>query len=191
MLCPIPLHRDQRYFSGVLFAITAAFLTHVFLEPMVVPVQLELAKVALWVLAMNAGLVGLSLGILLPTLLPGVSFGISLSLVIGAFLGIHDILYLPVVGGVCSLIGILLSTRYANRSMQTRYFPHEPFPNINPLHFFLLCVTLWIGQRSCRFYCHAGHSFGSWCRRCVLGGQTHGEIYHGCCSRLSILPQWQ
>jgi callose synthase len=105
-------YRDQRFFSGVLSALVSAFITFVYLEPLFVPIGLDLAMVALWVLSIGAGLVGMSLGVLLPTVFPGICFGISLSLLVGTFLSFYHALYLPVVGGVLSLIGMLLSTRY-------------------------------------------------------------------------------
>jgi callose synthase len=87
------------------------FLTFVFLEPLFVPVGLDLAMVALWVLSINASMVGMSLGVLLPTLFPGLCFGVSLSLLVGSFLELSQSLYLPVVGGAAALIGAVLSTR--------------------------------------------------------------------------------
>lgn len=107
-------YRDQRYFSGLLSAALIGFITFVFLEPLFVPVGLDLAMVALWVLSIGAGLVGMCLGVLLPTILPGICFGVPLSLLVGAFVGVSYDLYLPIAGGVFSLIGILLSTRYVN-----------------------------------------------------------------------------
>lgn len=104
-------YRDQRFFSGALSAFLSAFITFVYLEPLFVPIGLDLAMVALWVLSIGAGLVGMSLGVLLPTVFPGICFGISLSLLVGTFLSYYHVLYLPVVGGGLSLIGILLSTR--------------------------------------------------------------------------------
>lgn len=106
------LYRDPRYFSGVLSAVISGFITYVYLEPLFVPVGLELAIVALWILSIAAGLVGMSLGVLLPAILPGVCLGVSLSLLVGAFLGMSQVLYFPVAGGALSLLGILLSTRY-------------------------------------------------------------------------------
>jgi hypothetical protein len=78
---------------------------------MFVPVGLDLAMVALWVLSTGAGLVGMSLGVLLPTLLPGICFGVPLALLVGVFVGVSNALYLPVAGGALSLLGILFSTR--------------------------------------------------------------------------------
>ena len=86
---------DQRYFSGILSAILLGFLTFVFLEGLFVPVGLELAMVALWILSINAGAVGMSLGVLLPTLLPGICLGVSLALFVGSFLEVQNTLYLP------------------------------------------------------------------------------------------------
>jgi callose synthase len=86
-------------------------LTLVLLEPLFVPVGLDLAVAALWILAINASLVGMSLGVMLPTLLPGISLGVSIVLLAGCFLGVANPLYLPVVGGSCALIGAVLSAR--------------------------------------------------------------------------------
>jgi callose synthase len=96
----------------VLSAALSGFITYVFLEPLFVPVGLDLAMVALWVLSISAGSVGMCLGVLLPTILPGICFGVPLSLLVGAFIGVSYALYLPIAGGTASLIGILLSTRY-------------------------------------------------------------------------------
>jgi hypothetical protein len=78
---------------------------------MFVPVGLDLAMVALWVLSGSAGLVGLSLGVLLPTLLPGICFGVSLALLIGVFADVSNALYFPVAGGILSFIGVLVTSR--------------------------------------------------------------------------------
>ena len=78
---------------------------------MFVPVGLDLAIVALWVLSGCAGLVGLSLGVLLPTLLPGICFGISLALLVGVFAGVSNALFLPVSGGILSLVGVFIAFR--------------------------------------------------------------------------------
>ena len=106
-----PIHSDPRYFSGLLSAVVSGFLTFVFLEPLFVPVGLDLALVALWVLSINASLVGLSLGVLLPSLFPGLCFGVTFSLLVGSFLDLSYSLYLPVVGGACALLGALLSSK--------------------------------------------------------------------------------
>jgi callose synthase len=95
----------------LLFATLSGFLTYVFLEPLFVPVGLELANVALWVLAIFSSMVGMSLGVLLPTLCPGLCFGATLALLVGCFIEISEYLYFPVVGGVAALVGALLSVR--------------------------------------------------------------------------------
>jgi hypothetical protein len=105
-------NRDQRYFSGLLSAVLLGFLSFVYLEPMFVPVGLDLAMVALWILSIGAGMVGMCLGVLLPTLLPGICCGVSLSLLVGAFMGVSYAFYLPIAGSLFSLIGIFLSMRY-------------------------------------------------------------------------------
>jgi callose synthase len=67
--------------------------------------------VALWVLAIGAALVGMSLGVLLPMLFPGVCCGVSLSLLVGCLFDVSSSYYLPVVGGACALVGAILSSR--------------------------------------------------------------------------------
>ena len=104
--------RYPRYFSGMLSAVLSGFLTYVYLEPLFVPVGLDLAVVALWILAINASLVGMSLGVLLPTLLPGLCCGASISLLVGSLLEVSSSLFFPVVGGGCAIVGAIFSTRY-------------------------------------------------------------------------------
>ena len=82
-----------------------------YLEPLFVPVGLDLAMVALWVLAINSSMVGMSLGVLLPTVFPGICFGSSIVLLVGTFCEIMHSLYVPIVGGVVALISAVLSTR--------------------------------------------------------------------------------
>ena len=90
----------------------SGFLTFTFLEPLFEPVGLELARVALMVLAINAALVGLSLGVMLPTVFPGLCFGASLAIFVGSF-GIALMpFYFPVVGGALALIAGTASVRY-------------------------------------------------------------------------------
>jgi callose synthase len=105
--------RDTRYFSGILNGLLSGFLTYVFLEPLFVQVGLDLAVVVLWVLSLMASLVGMSLGVLLPTLFPGLCFGVNLALLIGAFLNSLSMngLYFPIAGGILALIGAFLSVR--------------------------------------------------------------------------------
>ena len=103
--------RNPRYFSGVLSATLSGFLTYVFLEPLFVPVGLDLANVALWVLAIYASMVGMSLGVLLPTLCPGLCFGASISLLFGCLLQMSKTLYFPIAGGLCALLGAIFSAR--------------------------------------------------------------------------------
>jgi callose synthase len=103
--------RKPRYFSGLLSAALGGFLTFTFLEPLFTPVGLDLANVALWVLALYASMVGMGLGVLLPTLCPGLCFGTTIALLVGCFTGISTSLYFPVVGGICAVIGAILSIR--------------------------------------------------------------------------------
>ena len=137
---------DQRYFSGLLSAVASGFFTFVFLEPMFVPVGLELAMVALWILSICAGMVGMSLGVLLPTLLPGICFGFSLSLLVGSFMGVTQSYFLPLGGGICALVGILLCTRYVAPASFA-----EPANKGNP------SLTLFVTQRKRQVCLDRGH----------------------------------
>ena len=100
-----------RYFSGLLSAALSGFITYIFLEPLFVPVGLNLAMVVLRVLSINATLVGMSLGILLPRIFPGLCLGATAALLLGTFVNAQYTLYFPVIGGVGGLVGVLLSTR--------------------------------------------------------------------------------
>jgi len=92
----------------------SGFLTFTFLEPLFEPVGLELAHVAHYVLAINGSLVGMCLGVMLPTLFPGLCFGASLVLFVGSFMAASFPLYFPVVGGALALISAFVSVRYVH-----------------------------------------------------------------------------
>jgi len=104
--------KDTRYFSGVLSGILSGFMIYVFLEPLFFPVGLNLAIVALWILAIMSAFVGMCLGVLLPTLCPGLCFGVNLALLVGCFVDSHSALYFPIVGGVLALAGAFASVRW-------------------------------------------------------------------------------
>lgn len=79
--------------------------------------------VFLYILALNSGLVGMSLGVLLPVLMPGICFGGSLALLIGALLSMNNVFYFPVVGGTLALICCVLSARYVGSWAATKTAP--------------------------------------------------------------------
>ena len=90
----------------------SGFLSFTFLEPLFEPVGLELARVALYVLALDGIWVGIALGVMLPTIFPGVCFGASLALFIGSF-GVASMpLYFPIVGGALVALSAVASARY-------------------------------------------------------------------------------
>mmetsp|Transcript_6636 Transcript_6636/g.16316 ORF Transcript_6636/g.16316 Transcript_6636/m.16316 type:complete len:2130 (+) Transcript_6636:270-6659(+) len=103
--------KDARYFSGVLSGIIFGFLMYLFLEPLFFPSGLTLAVVVLWILSIISAFVGMSLGILLPTLFPGLCLGVNLSLLGGCFVNYNSVLYFPVTAGVLALAGALVSIR--------------------------------------------------------------------------------
>ncbi|KAL3945901.1 MAG: hypothetical protein SGBAC_000052 [Bacillariaceae sp.] len=102
---------NPRFFSGLLSAALAGFFTFTFLEPLFTPVGLDLANVALWVLALYSSMVGMSLGVLLPAFCPGLCFGASTGLLVGCHLGMVNTLYCPIVCGTAALIGAVVSSR--------------------------------------------------------------------------------
>lgn len=104
--------RKPRLFSGLLSAVISGSLAFTFLEPLFVPVGMNLAVVALYVLAINAAAVGMSLGVLLPTVTPGASLGVALSLLIGTLVTFVEPLYFPIASAVLAIVGAVLSAWY-------------------------------------------------------------------------------
>lgn len=104
--------RDTRYFSGILSAILSGFLIYAFLEPLFFPVGLNLAVVVLWMLAILSAFVGMSLGVMLPTLFPGLCFGVNLALLGGCFVNSsNNVMYFPVAGSILAAAGAFVSVR--------------------------------------------------------------------------------
>ena len=104
-------YRNPRYFSGILTAILSGFITYIFLEPMFDSVGMKLGIVALWILSINATFVGMCLGVLLPLLFPGICLGINLAVLVGCFINISYVYFLPAAGGGAALAGAFLSAR--------------------------------------------------------------------------------
>lgn len=75
------------------------------------PVGSELAMVFLYMLALDGGLVGMSLGVLLPSLFPGVCFGALLALLIGCFMTVSNAYFFPIAGGVLAAVFGIFSAR--------------------------------------------------------------------------------
>lgn len=103
---------QPRFFSGLLTAIVSGFLTYTFLQPLFVPVGLELAIVALHILSINAALVGMSLGVLLPVIFPGLCFGAAVALLAGSLAIIYNPLYFAITSVPIGVISAILSARY-------------------------------------------------------------------------------
>lgn len=71
--------------------------------------------VFLGILVLNAGLVGLSLGVLLPSLFPGACLGASLAMLVCVIFGIWNAYLFPVAGGVLALLLSIASAKYVSR----------------------------------------------------------------------------
>jgi callose synthase len=104
-------YSKSRLYSGLVAGALSGFLSFTFLEPLFEPVGLKLAEVAHYVLALDGALVGLALGVMLPTVFPGVCFGASLALFIGSFGAASMPLFFPIVGGSLVLISAVASVR--------------------------------------------------------------------------------
>jgi len=103
--------KRPRLFSGLSTAVVAAFLSFTLLQEPLASVGLDLADVALYVLAINAALVGLALGVLLPNSFSGACFGLALLLLGGTFNTSDFSLYFWISGPVLALVGSLVSLR--------------------------------------------------------------------------------
>lgn len=77
---------QERLYSGIIAAVVSGALVFTFLEPLFDVVGIELAVVALYILVVAGSLVGLSLGVFLPTLFSGACAGVAFSAFIGSFL---------------------------------------------------------------------------------------------------------
>jgi callose synthase len=104
--------RKPRFYTGLLLATCSGFLAFTYLEPLFLPVGMNLAVVALWILTFDAAMVGMSLGVLLPMVVPGICFGLALALLIGSLSTLLQPLYFPVTALVLALIGAIISARY-------------------------------------------------------------------------------
>lgn len=69
--------------------------------------------VFLFLLVINAVMVGMSLGVLLPTLLASLSWGCAVTLLVGAFLPgtVQFTYYFPMAGGILGVLAALVSFR--------------------------------------------------------------------------------
>ena len=75
--------------------------------------------VFLYILVIHSSFVGMSLGVLLPTMFPGVCFGGALTVFCGSIFEIQSAYYVPVAGAVLSLASVALSARYANPTVDS------------------------------------------------------------------------
>ena len=69
--------------------------------------------VFLYLLIIHAVMVGMCLGVLLPIPFSGISWGLSVSLLVGAFLidSVQNVLYFPLVGGVLAVLAAAASLK--------------------------------------------------------------------------------
>ena len=91
----------------------SGFFTYTYLEPLFVQAGSDTAMVFLYLLVINALMVGISLGVLLPIPLAGVCWGCSVAVLVGAFFAetIKYTFYFPIAGGVLALLAAIASSR--------------------------------------------------------------------------------
>ena len=94
-----------------MFAGVAGFLTYTFLEPLFVPVKSETAMVFLYILSIDAAMVGMALGVLLPLIFPGVCLGASMALLGVALSNYWNSYLFPIIGAVLAVILATVSAR--------------------------------------------------------------------------------
>ena len=84
--------------------------------------------VFLYMLVLNAVMVGMALGVLLPIPLAGLTFGGSLALMVGAF-GVQMLqtpVFFPIAGGILGVLAAVLCVRYALRNLCDVYIRLVP-----------------------------------------------------------------
>lgn len=82
-----------------------------FLEPLFAVVGIELAVVALYILVVTGSLVGLSLGLFLPTMFPGASAGVALSAFIGSFFESSPTMFFSIAAPSFAFVGAGVSIK--------------------------------------------------------------------------------
>lgn len=107
----------RRLYAGVLSAIFSGFLVYTFLEPLFVPVNSDTAMVFLYILTLNGSAVGMSLGVLMPSLFPGACFGGCVGLLGIVLSGTLNVYMSPIVCGVAAAVFAALSARYDSAVM--------------------------------------------------------------------------
>jgi len=101
-----------RFSTGVMTALLGGVLSFGYLELLFQSVEMPLATVALYVLAIAAASVGLCLGVLLPLPFTGVCFGVCFATLLGFFLPLLYQDQIPLLSIGLALISALFSVRY-------------------------------------------------------------------------------
>lgn len=165
-------HRKQRLYSAYLTAVFSGFLVHTYLEPFFTPVGTDTAMAFLDILTFNGALVGMALGVLLPTFFAGLCLGASVVMLICAFVTFPETLVFPVSAGVLGLTFAAINVRYVQQSsppselccMATNSKPRFPISNLRFMFAILLqrqitggyhTSNLCTGRSCCRFDCIA------------------------------------
>ena len=91
--------------------VVSGALIFAFLEPLFAVVGIELAVVALYILVVSGSLVGLSLGVFLPTVFPGASAGVALSAFVASFFASSTSLLFAIVAPALACIGTGVSIK--------------------------------------------------------------------------------
>lgn len=79
--------------------------------------------VFLYVLVLNATLVGMALGVLLPMVFCGFCSGGAAALMVGTVIVIHHEFYFPMAGAATAILGAILSSGYVVAINEKQTFP--------------------------------------------------------------------
>lgn len=96
---------DPRLHAGLQAGVLCGSLSFIYLDPLFVSVEMDLAKVTPYILAIIATFVGIALGTLLPKIFPGASLGVVLALVASCF----GAPYFRIIGPTAATIGVLIT----------------------------------------------------------------------------------
>jgi len=111
---------NARGYTGILTSMLCAVLTFAFVEPPFATVgsELTLAHISPYFLMMNATLVGLALGVMLPTVFPGICFGASFALFLTLLCG-STIAPFHIIGTVLVILASIGSAKFRLKEILT------------------------------------------------------------------------
>lgn len=113
------------------------------------PVGSEVAMVFLYVLAIDSAMVGMSLGVMLPSVFPGVCLGGTLALLAVSLSGVWKGYVFPVAGSVMAALFAVVSARYV--VINPMLFTHGA-TCFNSKHLIVVCSSFLFTAAEPRLY---------------------------------------